>query len=463
MKRKADMQQLDQTERIKFICSICCMLILAAVSMVLYHVMNADTLYHDSSDYWTRGQMLWQNGKFSFLNLSDGFRGYVYPLYLGICSRVGKYGFMVINSLLVSVWFVYLMPKLHFCCENELNVFTGYIKCVVSYVVFMLFFSGLALYPLSDLLAVMLCGFSILLELQIEKSVGLKNTIYSFLFGVVLYFAYNVRTIYLFAGIWLFVKLFLYLIKSSEKLVKRVAILGITILGTMIAALPQVYMNYHMLGKLSLIVPTNGLMLAQVSWGIRYQRYDTYVGENIMHPSPQMYFIDPVGNALMQRMEVGVFESWGDFLKFAFGHPLDLLGIYVRHIVNALFPCWPGQYVMNLDNNKVIYVVVSICIFFLFGLALLNCFINREILKRYTALIIPILFILVGAVEVRFFAAGYFLVIGSLCYNTDWISMKKYILVNRWKVLSALILFGGVLIALWSSMLASESVLGIFL
>lgn len=55
-----------------------------------------------------------------------------------------------------------------------------------------------------------------------------------------------------------------------------------------------------MLGKLSLIVPTNGLMLALISWGIRYQRYDTYVGENIVHPSPQMYFVDPVGNVLMQ-------------------------------------------------------------------------------------------------------------------------------------------------------------------
>lgn len=96
-------------------------------------------------------------------------------------------------------------------------------------------------------------------------------------------------------------------------------------------------------------------------------------------------------------------------------------------------------------------------------MALLNRFINREILKRYTALIIPILFILVGVVEVRFFVVGYFLIIGSLCYNTDWISMKKYILVNRWKILMPLILFGGVLIALWSSMLASESVFGIFL
>lgn len=451
-------------EKKKLISSIFCMLILTVVSIVLYYMMNGSRLYYDASDYWTRGQMLWQNGSFSFLNLPNGFRGYAYPLYLGVCNRIGKYGFVIVNSLLVSSWFVYLMPKMHICEAGKGSIFVNNMKCVISFALFMLFFYGLVIYPLSDLFAVIVCSLSILLELNVEKTVGLKKVIYSFLFGAALYLAYNVRTIYLFAGIWLFLKLFFYLLKHSDKLLKRIGVLLVAVLGTVVTSFPQAYMNYHMLGKISLTVPTNGLMLSQVSWGIRYQRYDTYVGgANAMHPSPSVYFVDSVGNALMEHMKIGEFESWGEFLKFAFLHPLELVGIYVRHIVNALFPCWPSQYVMNLDNNKSIYVVVSIFIFFLFGVALLNRFIDKEILKRYVALLIPVLFILAGAVEVRFFVAIYFLAIGSLCYNTEWSSMKKYIMVNRWKVLMSLVLFGGTLIALWSSMLASESVSGIFL
>lgn len=45
-------------------------------------------LWGDAADYWNRGTRLWQDGSFSLMNI-DGFRGYVYPLYCGICNLLG--------------------------------------------------------------------------------------------------------------------------------------------------------------------------------------------------------------------------------------------------------------------------------------------------------------------------------------------------------------------------------------
>lgn len=405
---------------------IYCMVIIAAISIVLYYMADIGELYElfgDAGDYWRRGQLLWADGKFSFLNI-DGFRGYIYPLYLGICGRMGKYGFVIINFLAVSAWFAYCMPKLHMCRLQEKGIFRKNVECIACFILFMLFFRGLVIYPLSDLFAIMLCSFSVLLECKIEENSGVKKAAAGFLLGITLYLAYNVRTIYLFAGIWLFAKLLIHLMASSQKLADKLNALAFTAIGTITASIPQIFMNYHMLGKISLAVPTQGLMLKQISWGVRYQRYDTYVGNIVgtdaLHPRPQMYFVDPAGNALMQNMGIAEFANWGEFLKFAISHPLDLMGVYVRHMVNVLFPCWPNQYVFNLNNYKVIYALTAVLIFFLFGTALLNHFMNKTFLKRYVGLLVPAVFILAGAVEVRYFAALYLLVIGGICFNLDW-------------------------------------------
>lgn len=434
------------------------MIIMAVSSMALYCVMNGSELYFDSKDYWERGQALWVNGNFSFLNMPDGFRGYVYPLYLGLCGKAGKYGFMVINSLAVSGWFVYCMPSLHICQGHQKSTARKNAECIACFFLFLLLFRGLIIYPLSDLFAIIVCSFSILLEEEMEKTVGIKKMISGFLMGVMLYLAYNVRTIYLFSGIWVSIKLLMHLVKSSQKPVEKISTMTFAGIGIMLASIPQVYMNYHQLGKITLAVPTKGLMLKQVSWGVRWQRYDTFIGKSILHPDPQVYFTDPVGNALMQNMGIKVFENWGEFLKFAVLHPLDLIGIYVRHIVNMMFPCWPDQYVSDLNNSKAIYALTAILVFFLFGTALLNNFMDKKILKRYASLIVPALFILAGAVEVRFFAAVYLLVIGGICFNLDWGGGWKHVLEHKGRTFLSLILFGGVLISMWGSMLASESV-----
>lgn len=64
--------------------------IVFAVCLVVQFVLGEkEFTYGDSWDYWERGESLWREGHFSLNNQRDGFRGYVFPLFLGICNQLG--------------------------------------------------------------------------------------------------------------------------------------------------------------------------------------------------------------------------------------------------------------------------------------------------------------------------------------------------------------------------------------
>lgn len=105
-------------------------LVLWLIGTSVSFIITADEwLFWDARNYWKRGVSLWTDNKFSVLNMKDGFRGYVYPLYLGICNRIGgKNAYILINSLLIAVFMTVIVPKLH-----EINE-TGGIKSIIHYV-----------------------------------------------------------------------------------------------------------------------------------------------------------------------------------------------------------------------------------------------------------------------------------------------------------------------------------------
>lgn len=440
---------------------ILCILILWIMGILLWRLLNTyEAIVGDAKDYWNRGNELWQNGHFSVLNIRDGFRGYVYPVYLGLVSRINiweeKSGFVIVNSLLISIWFVYVVPKLHNC---EMTSRMDGVRCILHFTLFNILFYGLSIYPLTDLMAIMLCGLSVLLEKELERSKGIKSFALSILLGIMIYCTYNVRTIYIFSGIWLTIRLIYFLITTKWiKVFRKIGLFCGNMVGIGIAALPQTYMNYFQLGKISLQVPTNGLMRSQILWGIQWQRYETFIGNNEWHPKPEMHFLDPVGNMLLERAGIDGASSWREIIGFIFDYPFDVAGIYVRHIVNAMLPCWPNSYVMNMDNNKIFYVILSYTILFVFGTILLNKLCNRQYLFNYIALLLPVLFISPGGVEARFFAAVYILMIGTLCYNLNLNAFGRYIKENKVKLLIMFFLLGGLLTAMWGNMLASEGV-----
>lgn len=420
--------------------------------------------YWDATFYWNVGKSFWEKGYFNFSNV-EIFRGYFFPAYLGICSRLCWWGdgtavFAVVNPLLVSLWFVLVLPRLH---DSSINTGRRCIACLVVWSLFHFFFFGLTVYPISDLFAIMVCSISILAEYGIEelRGEGVKSYLLCVLMGATVYWAYNVRTIYMFAGIWLALKFLIYLIKASKKIVTKIFLLGSSVLGFFLAALPQLFMNLaHNI--FSIKVQTDGLMLKQVLWGIKHQRYATLVRETEQHPSANVSFMDPVGNALLEGLGITEFTTWGEYFKFILQHPFDVAGIYVRHLVNMLLPCYPAQYIEDLNSNKIMYALISFTCIFLFGAALSNKLVDIKVFKRYSPLLVPVCFILPGAVESRFFAALFIMVFGVLAYNVDWSQMKQYLIRNKGRLIVAYFILGALLLAIWGNMLASEHITPIF-
>jgi len=421
-------------------------------------------LIGDAVDYWNRGLSVWQgdSGGFSVLNIPDGFRGYVYPLYLGVCSILScgnRGGFVLINNLIISIYFVIILPKFH---ETEVKNKRQLVKCVICFLLFEILFYGLCVYPLSDMLALIVCSICAILEMNIEKEENTKRVfVWALLFGIGIYCSYNIRTIYLFAGIFMCVKIIVFTIRNAGIKRNGIILTG-SVLGLVVGALPQALMNYKNLGIFTSKVPSNGLMLQQVFWGLQYQRYDTYVGADLMHPMPQVYFLDPVGNAVLNAEGIIRFSSWGDFIKLFCEYPCEIIGIYIRHLINAMLPCFPNQYVMNLDNNKFgIGFLWFVCLWAFF-VVLIYELVNKKVFVNWAAALVPAVLIIPGSIEVRFFVAVYLLIIGTLCYNVNWIEFKECILRNKVKMLVSFFALGGLLLSTWTNMLINEANIDIF-
>lgn len=360
---------------------------------------------------------------------------------------------------MTGILFGYLFPKL--VCPEKIQP----VKIICCFLVFFALFSGLMIHPLSDLPALGMCACAMEACNRLsKKNSGWKNAALVFLCGVTCYFAYNIRTIYLFAGIYVLAALVIRIWRQGTRICKKIGNTLLTAGGFGLAGIPQLLLNRHFGDGLSIWVPTSGLMKTQLFWGLQYQRYDTFAGTLAEHPAPQMYFIDSVGQALLAREGITGFETWFDFFRLLFKYPIEIGGIYIRHFVNMLLPCWPDQYVYNLDSIKVVFALFSLVATFLFALVLCEkASAGSLIYKKFVPLLIPVLFILPGAVEVRFFIAVYLLIIYTLGFNTDWKKLFGYIRQHLIKVITIFILYSGVICSIWSSCLASESAYKLFM
>lgn len=423
----------------------------------------------DAGGYWTYGEQL-KNASFDFTVL-DGFRGYVFPLYLGIINLLGgKTLWYIVNGIFYAIFAVVVIPGLTW--RNEKTTREKTVAICICWLLLNVLFVGLVAYPLSDLFALALMCIAVLfMKKHISSSQKVIKVITAFLTGCFCYMAYNVRTIYLFSCIVLLVIYIYNQIFSqadsakSQNILNRILLVGmyifIGVCGVFVAAIPQIIMNQEVLGEFSLSVPTNNLMLSQVGWGFRYQRYDTYIPRlpDPAHPFPQVYFTDAAGIKLLNEAGISEFESWGEFITLFLRHPIDIVLMYFRHFVNYLLPCFPQVYITDLNSSKWGWGILCVTIFFIAGFVILNkCVRIPKNTVCFIPIIIPGLLILPGAVEHRFSLPIYFFVICLLCFNTDWAKVKRELIACKWSAVFMYLMIGLMCFTIWSEMLASEAV-----
>lgn len=316
------------------------------------------------------------------------------------------------------------------------------------------------IYALSFILlaaAFFLKGFS-----TSEKQL-VRCIVFSCLAGICSYFAYNIRTIYLFSML-LFGVLFLLLrLKQPIMCISGVAAFC---LGIVIGAIPQIIVNYQHLHTFQLMLDTGGgggqsLFLFQLNAGLTYQYYATNIGTSYF--TAPMVFSDKLGEQiciLSNYQRSGYLE----YIKLDLTYPVEMLSIYLRHFINMMSSYFPGKiYVENVDMVKWPALVLEYTLrYFIFYDIVLKVrhrnvdkgFFRQPLFWAILVIIFPVFAIIPGAVENRFGIALYFL---SYVYLFKYCSFRTVISHIKGHSLSAIgiySIFLLLLIPIWSNTLS---------
>lgn len=270
--------------------------------------------------------------------------------------------------------------------------------------------------------------------------------------GVTAYCAYNVRTIYLFAFVYLMIE-FIVKVFQHKAFKTNFYIMISFVLGITVGMLPQLLINYRQYQTISFFVPTNNLFIRQLEWGLRLQRYDTVISEELKQSG--MRFIDTVGYSILQNEKMSGCATYEQYIRLLLKYPFEMIGIYVRHLANMLFPVYPENFIYDIGKSKICNTVLSFSIIFLFGIV--QCFgvMKNKVLHNFIPMLLPVIFIIPGSVEQRYGIAVFYYMISSICYNVDWEKFKQNVQVNFLKVVIVYLIFGGLLLAIWTSCLSS--------
>ncbi len=287
------------------------------------------TFYFDSGYYYDLSQSFMNNG-FSFTNYPLNYRGYFFPFLLFCFVNIGNiFHFSPNISLMIGAGITVAFAFVAFAELFQALISAG---PFIPFFIFFTFWRDLIYYPLSDFYAFSFLVFAIYWLSKIRKTIRLINFIlFSLLSGICFYAAYNIRTIYLACAPILLILWFKEILRSkssfSWKFISAISSLS----GVLISAIPQLMINNKYYNNFNAFVPTQGLNGFQMYSGLYMQRYETFVGNSALFPSPGVIFYDKVGKTLIEMYSLTPESSVFSFFTTIFKHPFDYLGI-LTHI-----------------------------------------------------------------------------------------------------------------------------------
>lgn len=411
-----------------------------------YHIFRKIEFYVcDAEQYMSLAKSFWNDKGFSLMNYPLALRGISFPLMTAVfyffCIHLNLdsiWAWRTFSSVIMAV-FIYIFP--YFITQKTSSEISGIRKKRLLLLALILsFWRGLLLYPLSDFVSAffLVAGMTLMLGKYGE---GPWKYLRCFLAAVCLYTAYNTRTIYLFPTVVFFAG---WLCINKEAPKKKAARVLVFFCGIFAAALPQIIINYHWRGIISPMVLTeyggspNGLFSWQMGMGLKYTQYETYIGDFQVFPIAPMVFPDAAGTMLLN--EAGLTEatiSIKDIIRLFFRYPLDMTGVYMRHLINMLNPLWGEVYMRDLYGPKLHLTLIN---YFMMVIGFTYArtiklpgnvwqMFRDELWRKkflvYVTMLVPCLLILPGAVELRFFFPMYVLFYGFLLFEMGWDGMKQ--------------------------------------
>lgn len=398
----------------------------------------------DSGDYW----------KLSATNIfsnfpKESFRGYFFPMLLwpahwlsDVLELSTPQVYRIYSSIIYAYAFTVILPYFY------IRIFGGVttvLRRLIAPCIVLLLFPGIILYPLSDLpsFILMSCSIATLLSLKKISRLTITETLKIAGAGFFAYGAYNTRTIYLFPLIGVFL-LFPFLLGRGKGVFLKWFIFLILIAGGSVASIPQSIINFNNYNKFTPLVQAKSsdksLFALQLMWGITVQRYLTYM----VSPSEGagLFAMDPVGIQIFEKEKLSPDTvSIKKYFQLLVKHPLFFIGSYTRHIINGMDLRDGECYCYKPKASRNLQSTFSFLLIFFGGLIIYlrrtKPFLapqNGEIKTCFKSLrknaddfwsiylfliLLPVIAIIPGAIESRFFLPVQLLIYFTLAFNGD--------------------------------------------
>lgn len=425
----------------------------SALFMLLHQVTNALTFPYDSGQYWSLAEPS------TFFNFPVDIRGYFYPLLLlpahyiaNVGGELSFYVFRIYSSLAYAFALTIVLPSFY------ITAFGGKITLIRRMVVPLLvavLFPGVIIYPLSDLPAFILIIASVnfLLNINASEKWSLQAVLRLLFSGFLAYAAYNTRTIYMFPLLFILMCV-PFISYKGRLLITKILATAIFITGMALASLPQTVINFNTTNRITPLVISQisdkSLFALQLMWGITIQRYSTNIGPNA---SPGQYFMDGAGMRLFESEKLTRDNvSIATYLALVANNPMHFIGTYTRHVINGMDLRDGEVYIQNAKKSRTHNILSAINFIVLFcGLWVL--YIRRiklvNVTPKYPAdssrefsvvrtaanrswglwlavLFLPILAIVPGAIETRFFLPFHVLIYCTIAFNCSINELKDH-------------------------------------
>ena len=398
-----------------------------AVSLLYATRANVTELYFDSKYYWKLSNVIYENGldPIYILRFPESVRGYFFPVLIGYFRIFfhGIAGWRVLASLSMATCFSLSLP--YAVKGRGISSLKESVRTLLAYALFMWIWGDLMQYPLSDFIAcfLLISAIAFLRTVPQQQKTRLK-ILSGFIAGALLYAAYNTRTTYLYSIIIVPATFVL----INRKRTRTILITGLSmIFGMAFLSLPQCYINRHNGGSFSPLVNYD-LIDNEVFKGLTTARYETYIGDFEVYPRSGLIFDDPAGWQIVQRENISeenfkLSRIFDLFLKY----PLDMTGIYFRHLLSLLTTVWRQIYITDIYGFDLLTILISILLWLTAGYGVLIQIKEQDInlnVLWILAVCLPGLLQIFDEPELRFFLPLYLLCYDYVFVQIDW---KKYL------------------------------------
>lgn len=325
----------------------------------------------DSGNYWELASTFTHNGHFSLLNFESPARGYALPLIIYVLRAFGE-GVRWTDSSLAKIFNVALFAVIGAVLAPRLAEIIwpeqrwSALRRVLLAAFLIVFWSGDLSYPLSDFPGLTLALLTLVAISRPDKPGWMVIA------GVAAGLTVDVRAAYLpFLPMLLVIVALAWFDQRGTRhasATRRMLCVAVFVIGFAAASLPQSLSSHRHQGTWSFI-PGQPQDLTQEHFelGLYAQRYDTLVFAGEAYP---VIYPDHTGLKILEEQPKAEIRTLGEYAGVTFDHPIAIVALLARHVVNGLDMRYSTVYVEHLDSGG--HVLLRLAGFLLVFLSLLR-------------------------------------------------------------------------------------------